>query len=437
MADEKPDGGGYLLDRIAERALVGLFVAAVGYLTLAGTVGDIWAWRIVRGGILVALVGAGVSAVWGWIADAAHRWEIGRRELAMLDRELARMDRENDRLKTIALESGGNFLAIDATSGRMEAHFRPVGAGRRGPEPVAGIEGPERPALEVLSDALAIALVAPQGTGKTTFLQHLVEFRRTNPLIIDPHGFPGKYGPRPIIGAGRDYAAVDRAFSGLLEEVDRRYQDYYRRDYPMVDVYVDEATLLNANCPTFKKFVEVGLTEFRKANIRLTLCLHSRRSKFLGLDGAMDLTDGVSFVALKKEGGRRWAELESDEGPVRLSLPGPFHGAGAGAGTSDDIPEAEWTEATGDGDEAGGARKAVRKIAGLLDYVRLDGPARKVLGYIERHGGEVARGKLLASRCIGKKAAAGDYDAALDALERAGRVSVDRSGPMAKWRYRV
>jgi hypothetical protein len=82
------------------------------------------------------------------------------------------------------------------------------------------------------------------------------------------------------------------------------------------------------------------MTESRKVNIRLVICLHSKRAKTLGLDGNFDLADGIDFLELKKENGQRWGEFETGGNVIRLALPGPFTGGvtkGADAGVTNGV----------------------------------------------------------------------------------------------------
>ncbi|QTA83884.1 p-loop domain-containing protein [Desulfonema limicola] len=182
------------------------------------------------------------------------------------------------------------------------------------------------PVIPAIAKSLVLVLLGSQGTGKTTLLCHLIDARSDGQaIIIDPHGYPGKYNGHEITGAGRNYSACDDCMQWLMDEVNRRYKDYYNKQYKMLYVYIDEATLLKKNCGSFQSFMEIMLTESRKVNIRLTLCLHSRRAKFLGLDGAMDLAEGINWLNLKHENGKRWGELETDRGNVSYSLPGPYH----------------------------------------------------------------------------------------------------------------
>jgi len=182
------------------------------------------------------------------------------------------------------------------------------------------------PVLPMINNALIVCLYGPQGTGKTSLLCHIIESRRNErAIIIDPHGYQGKYPIGEIRGAERNYADVDRALSEIVSEIDSRYKQYRGQDFTPVTVYADELTLLHKECEGFQDFMNVMLTESRKVGIRFVFCVHSKRAKFLGLSGGYDLADGMLFVSLKNENGARYAEIEHDAGVKVLTLPGAYH----------------------------------------------------------------------------------------------------------------
>jgi len=195
------------------------------------------------------------------------------------------------------------------------------------PENISAVNDLRQPVLPAINSALIVCLYGAQGTGKTSLLCHIIESRRNEKaIIIDPHGYVGKYPFGEIIGSGRNYPEIDRTLAGIVSEIDTRYQTYRGQDFTPVTVYADELTLLHKECEGFQDFMNVMLTESRKVGIRFVFCVHSKRAKFLGLSGGYDLTDGMLFISLKNENGARYAEIENDAGVNILTLPGAYHG---------------------------------------------------------------------------------------------------------------
>ena len=195
------------------------------------------------------------------------------------------------------------------------------------PENISAVNDLRQPVLPAINNALIVCLYGAQGTGKTSLLCHIIESRRDErAIIIDPHGYQGKYPFGEIIGSGRNYPEIDRTLAGIVSEIDTRYQTYRGQDFTPVTVYADELTLLHKECEGFQDFMNVMMTESRKVGIRFVFCVHSKRAKFLGLSGGYDLADGMLFISLKNENGARYAEIEHDNGVKVLSLPGAYHG---------------------------------------------------------------------------------------------------------------
>jgi hypothetical protein len=183
-------------------------------------------------------------------------------------------------------------------------------------------------AVDMVKDALFLVIIGPQGTGKSTFLKHLISERATdNTVIIDPHGLPSDYCGFVPMGMGRNYAEINQTLQDMIDLLTARYNSGHF-NHERVNIYIDELTLLHKHCKIFPAFMQVMLTESRKVNIRLTVCVHSRRAQFLGLKGGYDLVEGITFLTLKNDRGNRYGELETDEGIIRVTLPGPFLGNG-------------------------------------------------------------------------------------------------------------
>ncbi|GBC62956.1 hypothetical protein DENIS_3941 [Desulfonema ishimotonii] len=275
------------------------------FCVVAGVAGSVMAWF--AAGALIDLSCK--------LADASAAWNRARAERYSVH--------------------GGNgfYLSVDQKTGEMATFQR-----QRKAAPLTRIEADEQtaeavPVMPQIAESLTLFIAGEQGAGKTTLLSHIAEDRANrghDVLIIDSHGYDGKYGPFPICGAGRNYGEIDQAFSDLLGEMDERYQRY-PDNYKTVSVLIDEFSLLFRKCRNAKEFLESGMTEFRKVGLRLVICTHSLQARYVNMKGGMDMMNGVEKLLLRYAQGERWGELSKYKGHVaRCILPGPYvHGSGA------------------------------------------------------------------------------------------------------------
>lgn len=322
------DEAKYLLDRVAERALVGLVAAAGAYLLLSGLIGERWSWIVIRAGALVAIAFGVVSAVWNAVESKAHAFEVRRRELA-------RMDAETERLKIFALESQGSFLHVDVRSGAAQAFFRPVAPHRltvnHGSLDAPGGIGYDarRPdALTILSAASCALICGGRGAGKTEIVRHIASERIRDGwhvCIIDPK--PPQNGKWPgcrVVGCDSDYPAIHAALSGLCGNM---------RGLPARTLLIiDEMTRLNLRIPDFSDLWLPALLEGREYGVDVWIIGQSKTAGSIGLSGRYDLLECFDAVATaKKDDDRRWIEIETQgkPEPVVTDHPGVF-GRGRG-----------------------------------------------------------------------------------------------------------
>ena len=245
-----------MIQKLSKLVLVGGMA-----LFFLGTVGVIlsgisWGW--VNGPVIVGAVGVAVLAVGAfgliWILGAAEGLLI---RFALIFQALRRIRAETEKQEmasdffTINHPTAGAF-AIDR-HGRQFLIQPPVGTPQgtppgtpTSPEPVPEIEEPEPlpPAMDYIGDSQSLILLGPQGTGKTTLMSHLIDARADYGemiAVVDPHGFDGKYpGVARIIGAGRSYREIDHFFLGMLDEMNRRYQEYNgRNDWTPISIFVE------------------------------------------------------------------------------------------------------------------------------------------------------------------------------------------------------
>lgn len=78
--------------------------------------------------------------------------------------------------------------------------------------------------LEEIANLDNLWVVGPKGSGKTTLVQALIRMRRGRHIALDPHGTPGKWPGCEMVGAGRDFAAIDQQINRFIAWMDKRYK---------------------------------------------------------------------------------------------------------------------------------------------------------------------------------------------------------------------
>ena len=185
--------------------------------------------------------------------------------------------------------------------------------------------------LPALADSQRCLIVGASNAGKTTLLQHLVaaKMQDSRVVVIDPHAYPDKWPGCQVVGAGRDYATIDQALTGLIELMTTRYDEIGRGLVPemgheRVTVVIDEWRAIAYNVKGGGDCIKTLLTESRKAAFSVFVGTHSERVRALGLEGEGDLKDGFLMVRLTVEGGERRVTVDYGDGQQPATLPGPF-----------------------------------------------------------------------------------------------------------------
>lgn len=78
--------------------------------------------------------------------------------------------------------------------------------------------------LEEIANLDNLWVVGPKNSGKTTTVQALIRMRRGQHIALDPHGTPGKWPSCEMVGAGRDFAAIDQQINRFIGWMDKRYK---------------------------------------------------------------------------------------------------------------------------------------------------------------------------------------------------------------------
>ncbi|RMF05245.1 MAG: hypothetical protein D6768_01510 [Chloroflexi bacterium] len=185
------------------------------------------------------------------------------------------------------------------------------------------------PALDAVQRCL---IVGASNAGKTTLLQHLITRRLASGkvVVIDPHAYPDKWSGCTVIGAGRDYPAIDRALTALIQLMTKRYDEIGRGlvaegAHSSLVIIIDEWRAIVKNLgKSAGKAIGALLTESRKAAFSVFIATHSERVKALGIEGEGDLRDGFAIVRLSLLNGQRQATLDQGQGEQPAQLPGPY-----------------------------------------------------------------------------------------------------------------
>ncbi|RME79668.1 MAG: hypothetical protein D6784_00410 [Chloroflexi bacterium] len=248
-------------------------------------------------------------------------------------------------------------------------------------------------------------IVGPSDAGKTTLLQWIISRRLSNSrvVVIDPHAWPGKWpGGCTVIGTGRNYSEIDRALTGLVQLMTKRYDEIGRglvaeMAHRRITVVIDEWRAIVQNVKTASDCIKTLLTESRKAAFTVFVASHSERVRALGIEGEGDLKDGFAVVRLAVVNGERTATLDTGDGAQPARLPGPFPAVPgriveqAKSGAQDTRPESEALDLTPEPDEQEAKILELAEAGASLNEI-----ARQVFG--SAGGKQSARIKAVLSR---------------------------------------
>lgn len=155
--------------------------------------------------------------------------------------------------------------------------------------------------LILLDRAERVLIKGASDAGKTELLRHVAQ-RSGGTFVIDPHFTPGVWPvtDNHIIGAGRNYPAIDEFLSRLMVELNNRYRRRAVGDtnFKPITLIVDEFQSIREECDQAGKILSTLIRESRKVGCRLFIGSHSELVKSLGLDGQGDIREGLLIVRL-------------------------------------------------------------------------------------------------------------------------------------------
>lgn len=114
-----------------------------------------------------------------------------------------------------------------------------------------------------------LLLSARTNAGKTTLATAILAARAGEQLLIlDPHDQPDKWFGLKAIGGGRNFDAILAALAGVLEELDRRYEEYNAgkktEDFDRLTVLIDETPALVAHTMDGQRTIDTRWKRFAK-----------------------------------------------------------------------------------------------------------------------------------------------------------------------------
>lgn len=135
------------------------------------------------------------------------------------------------------------------------------------------------------------------GSGKTYSTERIIKFLGGDATVITTKAKSDQWIGLPVIGKGRDFAAIERALHGALEEMQRRMQNLDNNWEPKIYV-LDEFPSITANIESATDIITTLIREAREAKIRLFILSQGRQVKTLKLEGQSDLRENLSDILL-------------------------------------------------------------------------------------------------------------------------------------------
>jgi energy-coupling factor transporter ATP-binding protein EcfA2 len=275
------------------------------------------------GAFIAALVGVSESKKQSVKSHFAHTERV--RELETLATQLT-LEHEQ---KLNALYSEFGYDADDEYEGNYEDVEQPQITGATIHQ--TQIPGAESPLTwQFIEPSLitypAVALIGPQGSGKTTIAQHLIRLKKSaghEVVVLDPHYRKGEWAGCRVIGSGKDYEAIDAYLVEVAALVVQRYQERERHgteEFSPITIVVEELTCW-AGRVNAGEFIKSSMSDFRKIGITALFISHGETNSLWGdAKGTRGLRD--SSLAFVRPQVRLTPQGARPAGKAMIAIPG-------------------------------------------------------------------------------------------------------------------
>lgn len=170
----------------------------------------------------------------------------------------------------------------------------------------------QRVKLSTIALSDNILIVGPKGSGKTTMLLTLVQprmHRGEECIALDPHAKPGKWSNAKVIGGGRAYGAIARAFLVMHAAMDARFKQLSagvldEGEFPRRTLVGDEFRSIHdevrklrlSNIPLPGDLLLSRISEGRKVGECAAIVCHNDTVVALGFEGNSDLKGCFDWI---------------------------------------------------------------------------------------------------------------------------------------------
>jgi energy-coupling factor transporter ATP-binding protein EcfA2 len=173
----------------------------------------------------------------------------------------------------------------------------------------------------------AVALIGPQGSGKTTIAQHLIRIKKAaghEVIVLDPHYRRGEWQGCKVIGAGKDYRAIDAYLAEVASTVEARYREREKHgteDFKPITIVVEELTCWAGKVENAQEFIKSSMSDFRKIGLTALFISHGETNSLWGdAKGTRGLRD--SSLAFIRPQVRLTPQGARPAGKASIAVPG-------------------------------------------------------------------------------------------------------------------
>lgn len=148
-----------------------------------------------------------------------------------------------------------------------------------------------------------VMVAGPTGAGKSNAIRAILT-GRPNVVVLDPHAAPGNWNTPNVVGAGRDFPAIQGFMTWMLQELDRRAKlmAQGQKQFDTLTVATDEMPAIAQELGRGPAIVwRQWVREGRKFGLFFVVSTQSTRVKTLGIEGEGDLLENFKYVLLLGE----------------------------------------------------------------------------------------------------------------------------------------